>query len=326
MKLKTLITCSLAFLAVTLLVTSCLNDDNLIPANCFDGEFNNGELDVDCGGPNCDPCPPSCTNGILDVDFGEIDVDCGGPNCDACPTCNDGILNQDELGIDCGGENCNPCVNPSTNCTNGILDGDEEGVDCGGPECNPCPEETCEDGIMNNEETGIDCGGPNCPVCPPPTCNDGVMNQDELGIDCGGLFCNPCQTAAQGQIIFRRNNGNFTIMNGTASFDDVLMNMMITGSVGAEEIIFSIEEASLSTGVNINFNPTTSPELVSGYSHPTLNNYISTSSASGLTLNFSVVDTPGGSSVVGTFSGVLDNFNNTNQLFFTEGSINLIVQ
>ena len=35
---------------------------------------------------------------------GETDVDCGGP-CAACPTCEDGIQNQEETGLDCGG----PC-------------------------------------------------------------------------------------------------------------------------------------------------------------------------------------------------------------------------
>lgn len=38
---------------------------------------------------------------------GEEDVDCGGP-CLACPTCFDGIRNQYESGVDCGGP-CEPC-------------------------------------------------------------------------------------------------------------------------------------------------------------------------------------------------------------------------
>lgn len=48
-------------------------------------------------------------------------------------TCNDGILNGDEVGIDCGG-NCEDC--PS--CFDGILNGDEEGRDCGGSCFQPC--------------------------------------------------------------------------------------------------------------------------------------------------------------------------------------------
>ena len=38
--------------------TSCLNDDNLIGPNCFDGILNNGEELVDCGGPICDALRP----------------------------------------------------------------------------------------------------------------------------------------------------------------------------------------------------------------------------------------------------------------------------
>lgn len=54
---------------------------------CYDGELNNREEDIDCGGP-CVPC--DTTNG----------------------TCFDGIQNQGELGIDCGGP-CNECVTDS---------------------------------------------------------------------------------------------------------------------------------------------------------------------------------------------------------------------
>ncbi len=325
MNLKTLITCALAFIAVTFMVTSCLNDKNLIPENCFDGELNNGEWDVDCGGPNCDPCPPSCINGLWDEDFGEIDVDCGGPNCDPCPTCNDGILNQDELGVDCGGETCEPCANLATDCTNGIWDAEEEGVDCGGPECPPCPEETCEDGILNNGEEGIDCGGPNCPTCPPPSCEDGIVNQDETGIDCGGILCGPCEFATQGQIIFRVNGGDWTVMSGTATYDETLMNLTINGIVGEEEFVFAIAETSLAIGVDINFNAST-PGSVCVYSHPTLNNHFSTNDNSSIVLQFDALDIAGGSSVTGMFSGGLENFNGTNILGFTEGSFNLIVQ
>jgi hypothetical protein len=57
---------------------------------CYDGEQNQDEEAVDCGGP-CIPCDSI----ILPPDP---------------PTCFDGILNQDETGIDCGGI-CPPCPN-----------------------------------------------------------------------------------------------------------------------------------------------------------------------------------------------------------------------
>lgn len=55
--------------------------------------------------PIITPVAETCNDGILNN--GETEVDCGGPNCQACPepeaTCNDGILNGDETEIDFGG-------------------------------------------------------------------------------------------------------------------------------------------------------------------------------------------------------------------------------
>jgi len=54
---------------------------------------------------------PTCFDGILNGN--ETDIDCGGPDCEPCfeaPTCNDGIQNGDEIGVDCGGPDCPPCV------------------------------------------------------------------------------------------------------------------------------------------------------------------------------------------------------------------------
>jgi len=61
---------------------------------------------------------PSCTDG--EQNQFETGIDCGGPctDCDAVPTCVDGILNQGEEEIDCGG----PC--PS-------CDDDEEPIETG---------------------------------------------------------------------------------------------------------------------------------------------------------------------------------------------------
>jgi hypothetical protein len=97
----------------------------------------------------------SCIDGIQNQ--GEEEIDCGGP-CVACGTCDDGIQNQDEMGVDCGGV-CPAC--PS--CTDGIQNQDETGIDCGGS-CSACP--TCTDGIQNQGETGVDTGGPCPPLAP----------------------------------------------------------------------------------------------------------------------------------------------------------------
>ncbi|USN45865.1 MAG: hypothetical protein H6502_01910 [Candidatus Woesearchaeota archaeon] len=96
---------------------------------CFDGEQNQGEEGVDCGGP-CPACG-NCTDGQLNNE--EEEIDCGGPYCAPCQNCHDGIRNYDEVGVDCGGPICEPCET----CFDGIKNQDEEGVDCGGP-CSPC--------------------------------------------------------------------------------------------------------------------------------------------------------------------------------------------
>ncbi len=156
-------------------------------ATCDDGVRNQGETGVDCGGP-CDDCLPSCSDGKKNQ--GEIGIDCGGP-CDPCPSCSDGKKNQGEKGVDCGGP-CDPC--PS--CYDGVKNQDEEGIDCGG-RCVVCDSNaTCDDGVRNQGETGVDCGGP-CDDCL-PSCSDGKKNQGEIGIDCGGP-CDPCPSCSDGK-------------------------------------------------------------------------------------------------------------------------------
>lgn len=72
---------------VALLMTSCGNDDGGPPiieptGTCNDGMMNNGETEMDCGGPNCQPCTED-------------------PVVDA--TCDDGVMNGDETEVDFGG-------------------------------------------------------------------------------------------------------------------------------------------------------------------------------------------------------------------------------
>ena len=130
-----------AFLSVVTLFASCsgcLNDDNLIGENCYDGILNNGEELIDCGGTICDPCDP-CENDLWDALLGEQWVDCGG-ECGPCDPSFNGQLDPGELGIDCGCDGCPAC--PEL-CGDGLPNGFEEGTDCGGPDCDPCP--TCTD-------------------------------------------------------------------------------------------------------------------------------------------------------------------------------------
>ena len=63
---------------------SCTRD---LPCHCFNGEQDGDETGLDCGGscPECyipPPPPPGCDNCIKDQ--GEEQIDCGGPNCPPC--------------------------------------------------------------------------------------------------------------------------------------------------------------------------------------------------------------------------------------------------
>jgi hypothetical protein len=95
--------------------------------SCNDGEQNQGETDVDCGGPNCPPCEAgqACS----------MDSDCETESCvgSVCitPSCTDGVHNGSETDVDCGGPTCNGCT---------------EGKTCGGDsDClsQHCPDGTC---------------------------------------------------------------------------------------------------------------------------------------------------------------------------------------
>jgi len=199
--------------------SSCFHEDNKINATCFDEVLNQDEEFIDCGGPNCDECPPACDNGIFDDVEGwqEWGVDCGGP-CPSC--CDNGIwdhMNPDETKneewIDCGG--LDPLCEPCESCANGIHDPGEvfvdpttglevEAIDCDNDpttECPPC-NELCNDGLYNGIETlCADCGGV-CPACDVSQCTNEMIDeydpeattsvQSESGIDCGGCLCIPC--------------------------------------------------------------------------------------------------------------------------------------
>jgi hypothetical protein len=82
---------------------------NATSETCIDGIKNQGEEDVDCGGP-CGPCDieESCDDGMRDQD--ETGIDCGGVclPCKVVESCIDDVKDQDETGVDCGGV-CKPC-------------------------------------------------------------------------------------------------------------------------------------------------------------------------------------------------------------------------
>lgn len=173
-----------------MIIAGCLNEDNRIPPNCYDGILNNGEERIDCGGEFCEECD-HCTNGVYEPERLETWVDCGG-ECGPCPQNANGIQDGDETGIDCGGT-AGGC---ELLCDDGLLNGNEDQIDCEDDianvdeSCPHCP--TCVDGQMNGDEVGIDCGG-DCPACcSSGNCNNGIIDGNEFWTDCGGRTCPDC--------------------------------------------------------------------------------------------------------------------------------------
>ncbi len=69
--------------------------------------MDDGETDVDCGGPCQDKCGPSKG---CDVD-GDCDGNqCTGMNGTCIPNCSDGVMNNAETDQDCGGGTCSGCA------------------------------------------------------------------------------------------------------------------------------------------------------------------------------------------------------------------------
>ncbi len=176
-----------------------------IVAQCQDGLADNQETDVDCGGPNCQPCGTNKT--CLVASDCTSHVCSGSPKKCQAATCTDGVQNQDESDVDCGGMTCNPCGNgkgcsmPSDcvsqvctggscaipTCTDGKKNGGESDVDCGGATtCVRCP-----DGDKCNDNS--DCFTNNCdPSGKCNHCDDGMTDFGETDVDCGGADCDPC--------------------------------------------------------------------------------------------------------------------------------------
>ena len=305
-------TCLFIFMS-GLVLTGCLNDDNLIGENCYDEILNNGEELMDCGGPICDPCD-DCENDVWDPLEGEQWVDCGGP-CEPCGVHNNGILDIDagEIGIDCGCPDCPSCAEL---CGDGLLNGNEylnnpNGIpDCGGPEggseCEDCP--TCDDLTLNGDETGIDCGGTYCEDCACLCdCTNGIQDGLEQYIDCGDPTgnCEPCLSEVSwynGGIQYFGDGGI------TAGITMGVLTIQAVSSTGAN-VNFSVLEPvdGWSNGLVVVMNTTSVPQ---GAAFTNTTSQLYTTQIGGtVTFAINYIDyTEGeGGIVVGTFSGSVVN-------------------
>lgn len=297
-------------------VTGCLNDDNKIPENCFDGILNNGEERIDCGGVNCPLCDP-CENGAWDPLLGETWVDCGG-SCDPCPQESNGIQDGDEEGIDCGGSTLVPC---GALCGDGLLNGNEEDIDCGG-DCDPCP--TCVDGMLNGDEIGIDCGGPDCPDCATDgDCTNGEVDGDEEYIDCGGTICEPCEEF----IDYKIGGLEISSLGGiTGTFDGGTNTITLTGTTTTGITVTIILNQPLSgwpampeNGASYTLNAVNVTQGVIAVEVAGVT-YSTAFDGSNGSVNLSYVDAQAGGAIAGSFSGLLKNMDDSDTQNLSNGS------
>lgn len=167
----------------------------------LDGEHNDEETDVDCGGPYCEGCE---ADGACEQDsdcrslicLKESDAATSG-TCDDY-SCIDGLKNGDEGGPDCGGscdERCALGVSCEQNddCSTGHC---VDGICCGSPCQGVCRSCQAGSGICRLAADGTDprddCGSSSCNgggAC--AQCTDGEQNGAETDVDCGG-DCRPC--------------------------------------------------------------------------------------------------------------------------------------
>jgi hypothetical protein len=160
--------------------TTCAGEDceSSESDGCSDGELNNDETDVDCGGSTCDPCE----NG-MDC---EDDYDCESRNCnddgvceEAESKCDNGKKDSGETDVDCGGV----CVSKGKKC--GLDKNCLYGSDCTSSICgydDVCvDEEPCENGEQDGSESDVDCGG-DCDPCP-------IGKVCDSASDCESHYC-----------------------------------------------------------------------------------------------------------------------------------------
>ncbi|HIN86554.1 MAG TPA: hypothetical protein EYN06_08745, partial [Myxococcales bacterium] len=126
--------------------------------SCSDGELNNAETDIDCGGGICPKC--------IDNKGCVAAADCISNLCDngICvpePGCSDGVLNGTETGIDCGGV-CPKCSEDQP-C---LVDSDCDSGWCLNSQCVP-QVDSDGDGIPDFKDIDDD--------------NDGILDSTEFG-------------------------------------------------------------------------------------------------------------------------------------------------
>ena len=170
-------------------------------ASCEDGIINNGESDVDCGGPNCQLCyaDPTCAEGDgCKVGCAPVDPDCGGDDQSTCSPgdgCKPGCAPVDP---DCGEGSCSGGDVCLAGCA--PVDPDCHNASCSSGDvcmigCNPVDPDC---GSSNSTcMAGDGCAGGQC-VPPDTDCDGASCSEDDvclagcepIDLDCLGDKCN----------------------------------------------------------------------------------------------------------------------------------------
>jgi len=173
------------------------------PPHCENSVRDEGESDLNCGGP-CLPCAlTQLCNSTADCREGE----CTDGTCQAAG-CSDGDQTDNETDIDCGGGACKRCP---------VGGGCVEGSDCQTGVCGEqgCAEPTCNDRVINGNESDFDCGGPDCSSCVAgQSC---LTPSDCVGGDCNNGTCALSCAAGSGNCDGDPGNGCETNLRADAS-------------------------------------------------------------------------------------------------------------
>jgi hypothetical protein len=147
-----------------------------VSPTCANAKKDGGETDVDCGGPECNPCS---TNKLCMMPSDCVSIVCIGNKCQT-PTCLDAVKNGTETDVDCGGASCPDCAS-GLSC---IAPSDcQSGVCAGGK----CQAPSCLDTVKNGAETDVDCGGGVCVAC--ANGQQCAMNSDCMSNSCVAGLC-----------------------------------------------------------------------------------------------------------------------------------------
>ena len=174
----------------------CNNLDFCEDPTCTDGEKNDIETDIDCGGNECN----SCSLNLQCTENSDCDSGFCLENICTISTCDDDYKNGSETDVNCGGESCSSC-NLTFQCLTS--------TDCNSESCvnNICTTPNCSDGVKNGDEVDIDCGGTQCISTP---CSGG--SSCIYGSDCESGICQD-ESCVQGCNLITNNFDMFDDIN-----------------------------------------------------------------------------------------------------------------